>query len=97
MGEGGAVQPRTNTQVAVERALRSLMLSTATVPLTGGYKILLRHIGHAMKIVFNPLTTFSTHNFANTFNPLLRVLSETRGEMPTEEQPIMRPSKRCTE
>ena len=30
MGEGGAVQPRTKSQVAVERTLRSLMLSTAS-------------------------------------------------------------------
>ena len=67
------------------------MLSTATVPLTDGYKMRLRHIGHAMNIVFGPLTTFSAHNFADTYNPLLRVLCEGRGEMPKEEEPIMPP------
>ena len=46
-GEGGAVQPRTKTQGSVEKALRNLMFSTATVPLTDGYKMRLRHIGHA--------------------------------------------------
>ena len=78
-GEGGAVQPRTKTQGSVEKALRNLMFSTATVPLTDGYKMSLRHIGHAMHIIFGPLTTFSTHNFADTYSPLLRVLCEGRG------------------
>ena len=49
----------------------------------------LRHIGHAMNIVFGPFTTFSTFNFADTYSPLLRVLCEGRGEMPTEEEPTM--------
>ena len=77
--DGGAVQPRTKTPAAVESALRNLMFSTATVPLTDGYKMKLRHIGHAMNILFGPLTTFSTHNFADTYSPLLRVLCEGHG------------------
>ena len=83
------MQPRTKTHGSVEKALRTLMFSAATVPLTDGYKMRLRHIGHAMNIIFGPLTTFSTHNFADTYSPLLRVLCEGRGGMPTEEEPAM--------
>ena len=50
----GAVQSHTKTSGAVEKALRNLMFSTATVPLTDGYKMRLRHIGHGMNIVFGP-------------------------------------------
>ena len=88
-GEAGAMQPRTKKSDAVEKALRNVMYSTATVPLTDGYKMRLRHIGHAMNILFGPLTTFSTHNFADTYSPLLRVLCEGHGSMPTEEEPTM--------
>ena len=65
------------------------MFSTATVPLTDGYKMRLRRIGHAMNILFGPLTTFSTHNFADTYSPLLRGLCECNGEMPGQEEPTM--------
>ena len=87
--EEGAVPPRTNTTSNVEKALRNLMFSTATVPLTDGYKMRLRHTGHAMNIIFGPLTTFSTHNFADTYSPLLWILCERLGEMPTEEEPTL--------
>ena len=49
----------------------------------------LRHIGHASNILWGPLTTFSIHNFADTYSPLLRVLCEGNGHMPQEEEPIM--------
>jgi len=88
-GAEGAVQPRTTASSDVERALRNLMFSTATVPLTDGYKMRLRHTGHGMNVLFGPLTTFSTHNFADTYNPLLRALCEGHGEMPREEEPVM--------
>ena len=65
VNDAGAVQPRTKAPDAVEKALRNLMFSTATVPLTDGYKMRLRHIGHAMNILFSPLTAFSTHSFAD--------------------------------
>ena len=51
-GEVGAVQPRAKTPVAVEKALRNLLFSTATVPLTDGYKMRLRHIGHTFPNFF---------------------------------------------
>ena len=65
------------------------MFSTATVPLTDGHKMRLRHTGHAMNIVFGPLTTFSTHNFPDTYSPLLRALCQGHGEMSTDEEPTM--------
>jgi len=82
----GAVPSRTHN---VEKAIRNLLFSTAKVPLTDGHKMRLRHTGHAMNTNFGPLTTFSTHNFADTYSPLLRILCEGHGEMPTQEEPEM--------
>ena len=65
------------------------MFSTATVPLTDGHKMQLKHIGHAMNILWGPLTTFSTHNYADTYSPLLRTLCEGYGETTQEEEPTM--------
>jgi len=87
--ESGAAAPRTKTSVAAETAIRNLMFSTATVHLTDGYKMRLRHIGHAMNIQFGPLTIFTTHNYADVYNPLLRALCEGHDEMPMEEEPEM--------
>ena len=49
----------------------------------------LRHVGHAMNILWGPLTLFSTHNYADTYSPLLRLLCEGHGEMPQQEEPTM--------
>ena len=87
--EADVAQPHTNTSTAVEKAIRNLMFSTATVPLTDGYKMRLRHMGHAMNIVFGPLTSFSTHNFPDTYSHLSRALFESHGQMPIEEEPTM--------
>ena len=63
------------------------MFSTAHVPLTDGHKMKLRHIGNAMNIVSGPLTTFSTHSFADTYSCLLKTLCEGSGSMPQQEEP----------
>ena len=59
--------PRTNLDLmrsagneTVRTALRHLTFSTATVPLTDGYKMRCHHLGTAMNRVFGPLTV-STH------------------------------------
>ena len=44
-------------------ALRHLMFSPATVPLTDGYKMRCHHFGTAMKLLFRSLTVLSTHNY----------------------------------
>ena len=75
--------------ISVQKAFRNLMFSTATVPLTDGYKMRLRHTGHAMNILWGPLGTFSTHNFPDTYNPLMKLLYDGQGQMPEEEEPTM--------
>ena len=59
----------------VQTALRHLMFHTTTVPLTDGYRARLRHFGHALNVAFGPLTTFTTHNYADTQSPLIAQLS----------------------
>ncbi len=53
----------------VRTALRHLLFSTATVPLTDGYKMRCHHLGTAMKLLFGPLTVFQTHNYADNYSP----------------------------
>ena len=74
---------------AVQQALRQLMFSTANVALTDGYKMRLRHVGHAMNIVWGPLTRFSTHNFADTYSPLVSLLHDGEGSLREDEEPEM--------
>ena len=88
-GQAGAVPSRTQVPESVQKALRNRMFSTAHVPLTDGHKMKLRHIGHAMNIVWGPLTTFSTHNYADTHSCLLKTLCEGSGSMPQQEEPSM--------
>ena len=74
-------QPRTNADLMhaagnekVRLALRHLMFSTATVPLTDGYKMRCHHLGVAMNRVFGPLTVFHTHNYADNYSPEILTL-----------------------
>ena len=74
-------QPRTNADSMhtagnekVRLALRQLMFSTATVPLTDGYKMRCHHLGTAMNRVFGPLTVFHTHNYADNYSPEILTL-----------------------
>ena len=69
-------RPQTNADLIhtaggdkVRTALRHLMFSTATVPLTDGYKMRCHHLGTAMKLLFGPLTVFHTHNYADNYSP----------------------------
>ena len=74
-------QPRTNADLMhtagneqVQLALRHLMFSTATVPLTDGYKMRCHDLGIAMNRVFGPLTVFHTHNYADNYSPEILTL-----------------------
>jgi hypothetical protein len=70
--EGFASAARSNkVRPQVQTALKQLLLSTANVPLTEGYKVKLRHVGHAMNLFWGPLTLFMTANFADTYCPLV--------------------------
>ena len=87
------VSPPARAPAPVQAALRHLTFSTATVPMTDGQKMRLRHFGHALNLNFGPLTTFSTHNYADYYSPLLNHLVdgtdvEVAGEptMPTLQE-----------
>ena len=55
----------------VRQALKHLSLATANVALTEGYKVKLRHIGHASNLLWGPLALFLTSNFSDTYAPLV--------------------------
>ena len=64
----------------VTATLSQLMMNTANVPLTEGYKMSLRHTGFAMNISEGPLSLFFTANLADTYSPLSLTLLHGAGE-----------------
>ena len=74
-------RPRTNADLMhgagsekVRLALRHLRFSTATNPLTDGYKMRCHHLATAMNQVFGPLTVFHTHIYADNYSPEILTL-----------------------
>ena len=57
-------------------ALRTMLLSTADVPGTEGRKRKLRFDGHANNLLWGPPSFFATPNFADTYNPLVKMLHD---------------------
>ena len=76
----------------VRTALRHLMFSTATVPLTDGYKMRCHHLGTAMKLLFGPLTVFHTHNYADNYSPEILTMYGCDPPMATGKQNITMPT-----
>ena len=74
----------------VRTALRHLLFSTATVPLTDGYKMRCHHLGTAMKLLFGPLTVFHTHNYADNYSP--DILTMNGCDPPGGKQEITMPT-----
>ena len=66
--------PAVRENVAVHTALKHLLMSTATVPLTEGHKMATRHFGFALSNHFGPLKLFYTANFADTYSPITVML-----------------------
>ena len=64
----------------VKTALRSLLLSTSDVPGTEGRKAKLRFDGHGSNLLFGGPSFFATPNFADTYNPLVKLLHDGPGE-----------------
>ena len=60
----------------VRTALRTLLLSTSDIPGTEGRKRKLRFNGHANNLAFGPPSFFAKANFADTYNPLVRLLHD---------------------
>ena len=85
----GVLEEKSKLPAPVQTALRNLMFSTAVTPLTDGHKQRLRHMGHNQNIIWGPLQTFSTHNFADTYCVLLNMLCTGDFELPQDEEPVM--------
>ena len=64
----------------VKTALRTLLLSTSEVPGTEGRKGKLRFDGHGNNLLFGGPSFFATPNFADTYNPLVKLLHDGPGE-----------------
>ena len=73
----------------VQKALQHLLFSTATVPLTDGYKMRLKHTGTAMNFCFGPLTAFTTHNYADNYSPEVALLHGGGVAQPPTQEPVM--------
>ena len=70
---------KTQGQLNVLATLSHLMMHTANVPLTEGYKVSLRHTGHAMNICDGPLSLFLTVNLADCYSPITLTLKDGAG------------------
>ena len=79
IGSGSLLQTFQNPAVkeqhkAVHTALKHLLMQTATVPLTEGNKMQMRHLSFALSQHFGCLKLFMTNNFADTYSPLTLAL-----------------------
>ena len=71
---GAFTTPIVRENSAVHTALKHLLMSTSTVPLTEGHKMATRQFGFALSNHFGPLKLFYTANFADTYSPLTVLL-----------------------
>jgi hypothetical protein len=76
----GAACANPNMPAKVKTALRTLLLSTSDVPGTEGRKAQLRFNGHGNNLLFGSPSFFATPNFADTYNPLVKLLHDGPGE-----------------
>ena len=77
------------TKKCVYVALKNLLMQTATVPLTEGNKMKMRHQSFSMSYYFGSLKLFVTTNFADTYSPVLLQLYDLAGcesEDPTPDE-----------
>ena len=82
IGTGSLLQAFQNPAVkqkhkVVHTALKHLLMQTATVPLTEGNKMQMRHLSFALSQHFGPLKLFMTNNFADTYSPLTLALYDS--------------------
>ena len=75
--------PAVRENTAVHTALKHLLISTATVPLTEGHKMATRHFGFALSNHSGSLKVFYTANVADTCSPITVMLydGELSGEV----------------
>ena len=71
---------RAEMPAKVKSALRALLLSTSDVPGTEGRKTKLRFDGHGNNLLFGGPSFFATPNFADTYNPIVKLLHDGPGQ-----------------
>ena len=81
----------------VQVALRHMLFSTANVPLTEGYKVRLRHLGHSYNYCFGPMSVFCTHNYSDTQNPLMHECVSPGSSDLSLEKPTLPPLQKMHE
>ena len=67
---------RSDMPPKIRTAMRTLLLSSSAVPGTEGRKRKLRFNGHANNLRWGPPSFFTTPNFADTYNPLVKLLHD---------------------
>ena len=72
----GSASSRTDMPPKIRTALRTLLLSTSDVPGTEGRKRRLRFNGYANNLLWGAPSFFATPNFADTYNPLVKLLHD---------------------
>ena len=84
--EGGVQEVLRNpkTSAALKTVLRNLSICTANIPGTDGRKMVQRHIGHSMNVIFGPCSLFVTFNFADTRSKIVHKLFTDAAKNPEE-------------
>ena len=72
----GTACARSDMPDKVKTALRTLLLSTSDVAWTEGRNTTLRFNGHASNLLFGGPSFFVTPNFADTYNPIVKLLHD---------------------
>ena len=72
------------TSAALKSVLRNLTMCTANIPGTDGRKMVQRHIGHSMNVIFGPCSLFVTFNFADTRSKIVHKLFTDASKNPEE-------------
>ena len=72
----GSASRHSDMPEKVKTALRTLLLSTSDVAGTEGRKTKLRFNGHASNLLFGETSFFNTPNFADTYNPIVKLLHD---------------------
>ena len=76
----GSASARPEMPAKVKTALRTFLLSTSDVPGPEGRKTKLRFDGHGNNLLFGGPSFFVTPNFADTYNPIVKLLHDGPGD-----------------
>lgn len=66
--------------------LKALLVATAGVAGTEGYRVRQRHLGFSMNLLFDPCVLFFTLNFADTRSPIVAFLDDGPDDIPNRRK-----------